>query len=102
MIKFNKRCKKGETILETLFAILIITFSSIMLVNVTLTATRINKVIEQEDTEFREDLMEAEKAVTGTNGEVKITSNESNYTYDVEYFGKDDGLYSYRALNGGI
>ncbi len=101
MNNFKKRCKKGETILETLVAILIITFSSIMLVNLTLTATKINKVVEQEDSQFREDLMVAEQALTGTNGEVTIESDGSTYTYDVEYYGKDDGLYSYRALNGG-
>lgn len=101
MTNFKKRCKKGETILETLIAILIITFSSVMLVNLTLTATRMNKDTEQEDNKFREDLMDAEKAESGTNGDVTISSGGSSYTYQVEYFGKDNGLYSYRALNGG-
>ena len=101
MTNFRKRSKKGETILETLIAILIITFSSVMLVNLTITATRMNKVTEQEDDKFRQALMEAEKAESGSSGEVTIKSGGSSYTYEVEYFGEDDGLYSYRASNGG-
>jgi len=101
MKNLKKRLKKGETIIEALFAILIITFSSVMLVNLTLTATKINKDIEQEDTEFRNNLMAAEREESGNRGEVTIRSGSSNYTYDVEYFGNDNGLYSYRALNGG-
>ena len=46
MRNIRKRASKGETLVETLVAIVIITFSAIILVNMTIASTNINRKVE--------------------------------------------------------
>ena len=95
MRNIRKRSAKGETLVETLVAILIITFSAIILVNTTIASTNINRKVESSDTNFREELAAAEGLQEPVDGKITIKGDKT-YTYDVEYYGKEDGLRSYR------
>ena len=90
-----KRASKGETLVETLVAIVIITFSAIILVNMTIASTNINRKVESSDTNFREELAAAEGLQNPVDGQITI-KGEKTYSYKVEYYGKEDGLRSYR------
>ena len=85
----HKRASKGETLVETLVAIVIITFSAIILVNMTIASTNIN-------TNFREELAAAEGLQNPAKGQITVKSESGTYRYSVEYYGKEDGLRSYR------
>lgn len=47
-----KRLEAGETIVETLVAILIVTLSMVFLANAVVSASRVNAAIDSEDTSF--------------------------------------------------
>ena len=100
MNDLKKRWNRGETLIETLIAVLILTFSSIMFLNMTLSSVKINSASQQKDAEFREDLMEAEKEETGRIGKITIKTDQSSYSYQVEYYGKgNDGMISYHTIS---
>lgn len=92
----HKRASKGETLVETLVAIVIITFSAIILVNMTIASTNINRKVESSDTNFREELAAAEGLQNPAKGQITAKSESGTYRYSVEYYGKEDGLRSYR------
>ncbi|WP_312043664.1 type IV pilus modification PilV family protein [Anaerotignum sp.] len=94
--------KKGETLLETLVAILILTVSAMLLAEVTASSTRINLDAEKVDKKYREDLEKVEKRETPISGEVTIKSGGTTYTYDVNYYGDKSGFTSYATKEGGI
>ena len=73
----------------------IITFSAIILVNMTIASTNINRKVESSDTNFREELAAAEGLQNPVDGQITI-KGEKTYSYKVEYYGKEDGLRSYR------
>lgn len=94
--------KKGETLLETLVAILILTVSAMLLAEVTASSTRINLDAEKVDKQYREDLEKVEKREAPTAGVVTIQSGGTSYTYDVNYYGDRTGFTSYVTKEGGI
>lgn len=94
--------KKGETLLETLVAILILTVSAMLLAEVTASSTRINLDAEKVDKKYREDLEKVEKRETPISGEVTIQSGGTTYTYNVNYYGDSSGFTSYATKEGGI
>lgn len=94
--------KKGETLLETLVAILILTVSAMLLAEVTASSTRINLDAEKVDKKYREDLEQVEKRETPISGEVTIQSGGTTYTYNVNYYGDKSGFTSYATKEGGI
>ena len=96
MRNIRKRASKGETLVETLVAIVIITFSAIILVNMTIASTNINRKVESSDTNFRDELAAAEGLQNPAIGQITVKSESGTYKYSVEYYGKEDGLRSYR------
>ncbi len=98
----SKRNTKGETLIETLVAIIILTVSAMLLAEVTTSSTRINLRVEEADEEYRDALETVEKRVSPVSGEITIQSGGSSYTYEVNYFGDMVGLTSYEAKEGGI
>ena len=89
MRNIRKRASKGETLVETLVAIVIITFSAIA-------STNINRKVESSDTNFRDELAAAEGLQNPAKGQITVKSESGTYKYSVEYYGKEDGLRSYR------
>ncbi len=98
----KRRSIKGETLLETLVAILILTISAMMLAEMTASSVRINRTVEKIDKEYRENVSAAEKRKFYKNETVTIKTTDKEYTYKVEYYGKADGLTSYKAEEGEI
>ena len=96
MRSIRKRASKGETLVETLVAILIITFSAIILINMTIASTNINRKVESSDANFRDELAAAEGLQNPAKGQIAVKSESGTYKYSVEYYGKEDGLRSYR------
>lgn len=73
------RQKKGETLIETLVAMLVIVLSVALLCTCVMSAANINKQTREADEEFREELLAAENR-TGTSQtkQVQITSTSGN------------------------
>lgn len=90
----------GETLVETLFALLIITMTSILFLNLTLSSGRIAGEARAYDVDYQRSLSIAEEQseVIGS-GAISIGSR----SYPVTYFGSDDAqnrLVSYAAAEG--
>lgn len=101
-IKKSKRSFKGETLIETLVAILILTISAMVLAEMTATSVRINRSVENIDAEYRTNLAAVENRTSPEDGTISIKSGEKTFSYEVEYYGKVDGLTSYKLKNGGV
>ncbi|MDD4844931.1 MAG: hypothetical protein PHU31_11490 [Anaerotignum sp.] len=95
---------KGETIIETLVAILILTVSAMLLAEVSAAAVRMNQKIEDVDKNYRDELAVVEKQDASFKGEITIKrlSDGHTYTYDVNFFGNEGDLTSYQAKAEGI
>ena len=93
-----KRRIKGETLVETLAAILIASLST-MLLTATITASKINRSAASSDESFLQQQYTAEQQGTDENRSsvtIKSAGNSQVYgTYDVDHYGKDGELQSY-------
>ncbi len=98
----KKLSTKGETVIETLVAILILTISAMLLAEVSATSVRMNQKIETVDAKYRDELAVVEKRESPQSGEVTITSGGNAYTYEVDFYGNEGNLTSYQAKPGGI
>jgi len=98
--KLRSSC--GESIVETLAAILVITFAGLFLFASIITAARINKTVEDTNAEFHTQLLTAEQQSGNLDGTVTIRdSGLFIATLDVEYTGGSGQLTSYRIAEGG-
>jgi len=96
------RRSRGETLVETLAAILIVTLSSIVLVTAAVTAARINRGAAQRDAALEAEIRTAEEQAAGTAGVVGVEEDGSKKgTYSVFYYGGDGTLASYAYEGGG-
>ena len=94
------RSRKGETIVETLVAILIVVLSFAMLTGAIVSAAKINKQNEDMDVAF--DVSKANKEnkkirVTHYTSEVNIATTETTIEF---YTTDDDNAYRYYLLEG--
>jgi type II secretory pathway pseudopilin PulG len=85
---------RGETLTETLAAILIVVLSSIMLVTMSLGAVRINRTAAALDETLRQQQEEAERQLTGESAVVAA----GPYSYEVQETGGDGELASYTLV----
>lgn len=92
----TKRTKSGETLVETLLAILIITLVSIAFFTSAVTAANINKKVTDADKKLEEQLITAEKGEGTREGLVTVVTDEGNFDYDVNFSGANGDLTSYR------
>ena len=61
----KKRLQKGETLTETLAAILISALSSALLLTAVMTSSKVNKQTEEADLALREQQLAAEEQING-------------------------------------
>lgn len=101
MYKLQKRANRGETLVETLAAILVIALSATLLVQLTMTSTRLNRNVEQADGDFRAELAAAEGLQEPQAGVLTVQGAMDTYSYEVEYYGEADALRAYRLPSGG-
>lgn len=96
--------KTGESLVETLAAMLIFTLGSIIMLSYISTATNINQITEEVDNRYYADVITAELANVASEEtsavRFLITSN-LNQTVTVNVYGNRDGLYTYYAEGDG-
>ncbi len=110
MNKVLKRLKSkaGESLIESMAAILIFTFGSIIMLTMVSTAADINTTAKEEDRSYYEQMVVVEMAQTesATPGTVSISINDSakKTTIPVKVYRKanvTDSLYAYYEAEGG-
>ncbi len=97
-MKIPIRSHAGETLTETLCAMLVIALSSILLVTMLMVGMRLNRDAAQQDARFYEEVNALEQR-TASSAPARVTVNASSgasYTLDVTVYGSEDGLRAYR------
>ncbi|WP_294856275.1 hypothetical protein [uncultured Oscillibacter sp.] len=102
----RKRRTSGETLVETLAAILIAALASILLLQMTVVSVRINEKARQMDEDYRTALSAAESqregSFAGEDVAIALDSPEKKWNYSVSYYHHQSGeLTAYAAQGGG-
>ena len=105
------KSRVGESLLESLFAILIFTLCSVMLYTLVTASANITQIAKQEDEEYQSQLAEAEQGQgAGKSSSITLTltksgnddTNKSMGKVNVKVYGDtSDGLYAYYAVPKG-
>lgn len=100
VLKFiHSKC--GETLVESVLAILIFTLASIIMLSMISAANNINQTAKDADREYFDQLVSAELASgTATQGEVTFAFSGETVRVDVDIYGTEDGLYAYYKSTG--
>lgn len=104
--------KKGETLVESLCAILVFTLSSVAMYTMVMAAANINTTAKQTDMTIQNEMLVAEKAEgNGENGRITMTiyvgsetaNSVGTVSVDVEVYraSQSGSLYSYFSNAGG-
>ncbi len=101
------RNTKGESLIESMAAILIFTMASIIMLTMVTASANINAEAKKADAAYQEQLLIAEKAErTATPGQVGITiidtnGNETQVSVSVDVYASDEvgSLYAYYPAN---
>lgn len=95
MIK-KLRQKKGETLVETMFSLLIAVLAIALLTSCIMAATAINHKTQKIDEKYSTQLQQAEGMYgTPKEAEVKIMFGDgSHIIVEVELYGDEDGMFS--------
>lgn len=90
------RTKRGETLVETLVAILIVVLTSMFFLTTTITIAKINTKTRTADSSLRQEQIVAERQKDeSSSGQVEIKANGKTTQYDVTFYGKAGDLQSY-------
>ncbi len=89
------KSKRGETIVETLVAILIVVLTSSFFLTAVIATEKINKTANSADNSFRAAQEQVEKRENKQDGTVTITVGNQSKTYDVEVYGDGEALQGY-------
>lgn len=96
---FSKlRSRSGETLTETLAAVLVVSCASVLLATMILAASRLNTSARTQDAALYRALSAAEAQAT-PDGSAEIIASDARgntYRFDVSVYGEADGLRSYR------
>ena len=102
MNKIIKRLKSnaGETLVESMAAILIFTFASIIMLSMVSSAADINTAAKKADEEYFSQMVVVELAQGGSSGSVRFTvttsdGSSSSGSVNVAVSGTMDGLHAY-------
>lgn len=90
-----RRRNRGETLVETLAAILIISLSSAFLLTASMAASRINQSARTSDEQLRKEQTAAEEQTVHHLGTVTVQTDGSTYAYRVNQTGDDAELRTY-------
>lgn len=92
-----KGCR-GETLVESLAAILIFTFGSIIMLSMITSAATINNAVKEADQNYFKDLQVVEKAdpSKSTTSSIKFSIHERSETISVDVYRREsNSLYAY-------
>ena len=91
----KKRSKRGETLVETLAAILIVVLTSTIFLTATITTAKINRSARTADDTLRVAQEQVEQRQNGRQGSVKIKTAAGTAEYNVTFYGASEKLQSY-------
>ncbi len=92
---------RGETLTETLAAILIVTLSAVVLTGMAVGAVRLNRAAGTADAAYRLEVEAAERQASGSPGTVTVAEGGRRYVYDVTVTGGEETLASYAPAGEG-
>lgn len=96
------RSRKGETLTETLVAVLLVGLASVVLASMIGAASRMSGLALERDKNLYEEITAAEtQKDSGQNGDVTIKIGGSNKSMTVTYYGEEGQLNSYAYKKGG-
>lgn len=103
MRTFRKlRSRKGETLTETLVAVLLVGLASVVLASMISAASHMSAQALERDTALYNEITVAEAQSSGVqNGSVTVEIGGSSQNFNVAYFGEEDQLHSYSYDKGG-
>lgn len=103
MSVFRKlRSRKGETLTETLVAVLIVGLASVVLASMIGAASRISTQVLEREKDLYEEIAAAETQTgSGQDGVVTVRIGGTDKNFAVSYYGGEDQLHSYSYEKGG-
>lgn len=103
MRSWNKlRSRKGETLTETLVALLIVGLSSVVLASMIGAASRMGTQALERDKNLYEEITATEtRPESGQSGSVMVKIDGTNENFNVTYYGGEGQLHSYAYKKGG-
>lgn len=102
MIWNKLRSRKGETLTETLVALLIVGLSSVVLASMIGAASRMGIQAAERDEELREEISAAEtRTGSGQSGDVTVKIDGTDINFPVSYYGEEGKLHSYQYVKPG-
>jgi Tfp pilus assembly protein PilV len=101
-VKRKISSKAGETLIETLVAVLVVALSSIILVTMTVTASHLNAAARTADQAFYAELSAAESGTGSTaTGTITVSWTTGSQSFSVDFVGSGSELKSYTYTGGG-
>ncbi len=89
------RSRRGETLIETLAAILVIVLTSTFFLTAVIATGKINRTTGTADDSLRMVQESVEKKENGADGSIVITAGGKSTAYDVRFYGDSDTLRGY-------
>lgn len=94
------RNRRGETLSETLCAILVVGLAVALLAGLISAASRLDRKAAQADAALYQAVSQAEGAAgSGTPGQITVAIGTGTKTVDVTFYGNKDQAVSYRTLS---
>lgn len=87
----HTRARRGETLVETLAAILVVSLTSVFLLTSIMAAQRVNRRAGEADEQLRLEQDAVERRENGKPGTVQVGSSR----YDVIHYGEGEALQGY-------
>ena len=87
----HTRARRGETLVETLAAILVVSLTSVFLLTSIMAAQRVNRRAGEADEQLRLEQETVERRENGKPGTVQVGSSQ----YDVIRYGEGEALQGY-------
>ena len=92
------RNRRGETLSETLCAILVVGLAVALLAGLISAASRLDRKAAQADAALYQAVSQAEGAAgSGASGQITVTIGTGTKTVDVTFYGNKDQAVSYRT-----
>ena len=95
------RACRGETLTETLVAVLLVGLASVVLASMIGVASRLSTQTAEQDAALYAEVTAAETRADGASGSMTVTVHGRSETFPVTYYGAEGELHSYMYRKGG-
>ncbi len=89
------RSRRGETLVETLAAILVVVLTSTFFLTAVISTGKINRTTGTSDDSLRTAQESVEKKEQATDGTITVTAGGKSTDYDVQFYGDSEALQGY-------